>query len=81
MELRKTSESVRNTYENGVQNGSVVESVQYNVLDSEGNVVGNATVWQSSASVNFSLSGFSGIEAGETAIKAALGIAAEETAE
>lgn len=45
MELRKTSESVRNTYENGVQNGSVVESVQYNVLDSEGNVVGNATVW------------------------------------
>lgn len=69
MEIKKSNETINRSYVNDAPT-DVVENVQYNVLDENGNVIGNATVWNGSANVNFSLSGFVGVSEGESKLNA-----------
>lgn len=69
MEIKKSNETINRSYVNETPT-DVVENVQYNVLDENGNVIGNATVWNGSANVNFSLSGFNSVSDGETKLNA-----------
>lgn len=69
MEIKKESENVRRSFAGETQS-ETIESVQYNVLDDNGNVVGNATVWNGSANVNFSLSGFNSVAEGAARVEA-----------
>lgn len=69
MEIKKSNETINRSYVNETPT-DVVENVQYNVLDENGNVIGNATVWNGSANVNFSLSGFNNVSDGETKLNA-----------
>lgn len=65
MEIKKSNETINRSYV-GESPTDVVENIQYNILDENGNVIGNATIWNGSASVNFSLSGFNSVSEGET---------------
>lgn len=65
MEIKKSNETINRSYV-GESPTDVVENVQYNILDENGIVIGNATIWNGSANVNFSLSGFNNVSEGET---------------
>ena len=73
MELKKSRENINRTFDSDGASAESIESVQYNVIDSEGKTIGNATVWQSTLSVNFNISGFSSIAEGEARLREALG--------
>lgn len=75
MNIKKTSENVNRSYDNSGQMTDRLDSVQYSVTDDNGMVIGDATVWNSTLSVNYSLSGFDNIAAGEAKLKEALGVA------
>ena len=84
MKLVKTNERWDRPFENGEEGASKLESVQFNVTDNEGNVIGNAHVGQynGNANINFpdggnasvGVSGYPTIEKGEETLKAVLGI-------
>lgn len=65
MEIKKSNETINRSYV-GESPTDVIENIQYNILDETGNVIGNATIWNGSANVNFSLSGFSNVSEGES---------------
>ena len=84
MELVKTNERWDRPFENGEAAESKIESVQYEVRDDEGNVIGSANLNQWTGTVNVTIpevghaditvNGYSSIEKGEETLKAVLGI-------
>ncbi|MDE7345358.1 MAG: hypothetical protein K2N48_01295 [Muribaculaceae bacterium] len=84
MKLVKTNERWDRPFENGQEGTSKLESVQFNVTDSEGNSVGSANVGQYNGNANvtipevghadININGYSSIEKGEELLKAAMGI-------
>lgn len=73
MELRKQSENINRAYDNNGGFNDSIDSVQYQILDSEGNVIGSANISSSYADANFNISGFSTIEEGEKKLKTLFG--------
>ncbi len=81
MELRKTNERWDRQFD---ANGNVterLESTQFDLLDKDGNNVGNASVNQGYGNANISLSGFNTVDEGIAKLHALLGIEPEENAE
>lgn len=83
MKLEKTNERWDRPFENGQEGSSKLESVQFNVKDDEGNLIGSANISQynGSASINFpegganvSVNGYSTIEKGVEMLKSVMGI-------
>ena len=85
MKLVKTNERWERSFDaEGVESGNKLESVQFNVTDAEGNVIGNARVgqYEGNANINFSdgasanvnVNGFSTIEKGVELLKSVMGI-------
>ena len=84
MKLLKTNERWDRPFENVEAAESTLESVQYEVRDDEGNVIGNANInqYNGSASVNFpnggsaniNANGYSTIEKGVEMLKTVMGI-------
>lgn len=77
MELKKQSENINRSYNAKGDMTERIDSVQYNIIDADGNTVGNATVGNGYANANLNFSGFSGIAEGEARLADMLGIAAE----
>lgn len=54
----------------GVESGNRLDSVQYNLVDDDNNVIGNATVYATNANVNiYGLGGFNTIDEGVEKLK------------
>lgn len=68
MKISKSGENVRRSFKNG-QSEEIVESEQYDILDANGNVVGNATVWSDGANVSYTFGGFSSITEGVASLQ------------
>lgn len=65
MELKKQSENLNRAYDLEGNVTERIDSVQYDILNNEGNVIGNANVYSGGLNASFNLSGFSTIEDGE----------------
>lgn len=74
MELKKNSENINRNYDAEGKTADRIESVNYTLLDAEGNAIGSANVWNGSANISISISGFGSIEDGEAKVKEILGI-------
>lgn len=84
MRLEKTNERWDRPFENGEAAESKIESVQFNVKDDEGNIIGSANIgqWNGSASINLpevgnarvEVNGYSTIEKGVEMLKSVMGI-------
>lgn len=73
MELKKQS---WNTHHEIAPNGSEnerIDSINYNILDTDGNVIGSANIGNGYGYANFNLSGFATIEEGEEKMQALFG--------
>lgn len=77
MELKKQSENINRSYNAEGEMTERIDSVQYNIIDADGNTVGNATVGNGYANASLNFSGFSGIAEGEAKLADMLGIADE----
>ena len=85
MKLVKTNERWDRPFENGQEGASKLESVQFNVTDNEGNIIGNASVRNKDGSVNINfpdggyvnvnVNDYSTIEKGVEMLKSVMGIA------
>ena len=75
MELRKTSENVTRTFDADGNATDRVDNISYDVLDSNGNSVGNAHVNSNDAGLNVSIYDFGSVEEGEARLKELFGIA------
>lgn len=73
MELKKQSENVNRSYDNDGNAKERIDSIQYNILDPEGNTIGSANIGNGYANANINLSGFSTIAEGEERMKALFG--------
>ncbi|MDE5887386.1 MAG: hypothetical protein K2H46_07360 [Muribaculaceae bacterium] len=84
MKLVKTNERWDRPFENGQEGSSKLESVQFNVKDDEGNIIGSANVskWNGNANINFpdggsarvEVNSYSTIEKGVEILKSVMGI-------
>ena len=74
MELRKTNESVTRSYDAEGNATDRVDHINYEVRDSDGNVIGSAYVNGGEAALNLRLYGFGSVEEGEAKLKDAVGI-------
>lgn len=75
MELKKTNEKWDRTFNENGEDTNTLESVQFNVLDGDGNVIGNANVGNGYANVNIhNIGSFNGVTEGVAKIKELLGI-------
>lgn len=70
MQLKKQSESVSRTFAKDGSAKERIETVQYEVTDNDGNLIGGASVYSGGASVSVSLSGFATIEEGVERVEA-----------
>lgn len=73
MELRKESENLNRSYDAEGNSNERIDNVQYQILDSKGNVIGNASVSNGYANANFNISDFATIEEGEQRLAAIFG--------
>ena len=74
MELRKTNESVTRTFDAEGKAQERVDSVNYDVVDAKGNVIGSANVSGSYAGMNLNMYDIASIEDGEAQLRLILGI-------
>lgn len=75
MELKKTSENWNRTFDNEGSETNTLENAQFNVLDGEGNVIGNANVGNGYANVNIhNIGSFTGVTEGIEKLKELFGI-------
>ena len=65
MELRKTNENVTRSYDAEGQSSERVDSISYEVLDRDGNVIGSASANSGNANFSINLYGFASVEEGE----------------
>lgn len=72
MKLRKTSESVNRSFNAEGNPSERINDVQYEILNADGNVIGNANIGNGYANASISLSGFSTIAEGEEQVRAFL---------
>lgn len=77
MELKKQSENINRSYNAEGEMTERIDSVQYEIVDDNGNSVGNASIGNGYANANLNISGFSSIAEGEAKLAAMFGIAAE----
>lgn len=76
MKLLKTSERWTRSFDTeGVESGNLLESVQFDIKDNEGNSIGNAYVNQGNASVNLNIYNFGTVQEGIEKLKELLGVA------
>lgn len=73
MELQKQSENVNRSYDKEGNAKERIDSIQYDILDSEGNTIGNANIGNGYANASINISGFSTIAEGEERMKALFG--------
>lgn len=73
MELKKQSENVNRSFDNEGNASERIDSIQYNILDSEGYTIGNANIGNGYGNANINISGFSTIAEGEAKMKALFG--------
>ena len=69
MELRKTSENVSRTFDADGKAQERVESANFDIIDCEGKVVGNANIGIGYGNANIGFSGFDTIEEGEARLR------------
>ena len=74
MELRKTNENVTRSYDAEGQSSERVDSINYEVLDRDGNVIGSASVNSGNANLSINLYGFASVEEGERKLMETLGL-------
>ena len=85
MKLVKTNERWERSFDaEGAESGNKLESVQFNVTDTEGNIIGGASVRQydgnanvsfpDGGSANINVNGYSTIEKGVEMLKSVMGI-------
>lgn len=77
MQLKKSSENVNRSFDNEGNVSENIDRIQYQILDDNDNVVGNANIGTGYANANFNLSGFSSIDEGERKLSELFGITSE----
>lgn len=73
MQLKKQSWNTRSEVNAEGATTDRVTDINYQILDNEGNVIGNANIGNGYANANFNFSGFSTIEEGEEKLKGLFG--------
>ncbi|MDE6649298.1 MAG: hypothetical protein K2K45_05150 [Muribaculaceae bacterium] len=75
MELKKTSENWSRTFDESGNETNTLENAQFNVLDDNGAVIGNANVGNGYANVNIhNIGSFNGVTEGVVKLNEILGI-------
>lgn len=77
MELKKTNDRINRSYDEEGQGTDCVESANFNIVDADGNIVGNANISNGYGNANISINGFNTIEDGVAKLKDLLNIQAE----
>lgn len=74
MDLKKTNENILRSYDAEGNATERTDNANYQIIDTDGNVIGSANISQGYANVNLNISGFNGIDQGEQQIRAILAI-------
>ena len=77
MKLEWTGETVKRVPGENGEKVEVIESIRFNVLDNDGNSLGNAKVDLGNANLNINVYGFNSVEEGVAKLKEAVGITDE----
>lgn len=74
MRLRKTSESVNRSFSAEGESSERIDSISYEILDNDGNVVGNANIGNGYGNASINIGGFSSLAEGEDRLREAFGM-------